>query len=427
MTLDRTTPPVLKEIGSMHIPEPTKYTLDNGIEVYAINAGFQELVKVEFLFRNDSYDPAQPLVNYATHRMMSEGTKNHTALQLADAIDYYGAFYETEENADFNSANLFTLNKYLGETLPHVKEILTEAVFPEKEFSVYRQNNRQRLQVENEKVGSLSRRKFAEVLYGSKHQYGHFTTPEDYDALQRDWLIEHYRRKYTASRCLIIVSGMVDDKIISLLNRSFGDASWNRNESPVADLAQMSMDPEKKHLLEKNDAVQSAIRIGKRMFNRTHPDYPAFSVMNTVLGGYFGSRLMSNIREDKGYTYGIGSAIVSMKQDGYFFISTEVGADVTSKALIEIYKEVDSMKTELTDPEELEMVRNYMLGSFLKGIDGAFHLAERFKSVHLYGLGYDYYQRYLQKLKTIDAEEIRQMAVKYLDSSTFYEVVAGRK
>lgn len=149
--------------------------------------------------------------------------------------------------------------------------------------------------------------------------------------------------------------------------------------------------------------------------------------MNTVFGGYFGSRLMSNIREDKGYTYGIGSVIVSMKQEGYYFISTEVGSDVTNDAIQEIYNEVEIMRTELVDPEELEMVKNYMLGTFLKGIDGAFQLAERFKSIYLSELDYTYYERYVEKLRSIEPDEILELAKKYLDPAGFFELVVGRK
>lgn len=162
-------------------------------------------------------------------------------------------------------------------------------------------------------------------------------------------------------------------------------------------------------------------------FNRKHPDYAGTAVMNTVFGGYFGSRLMSNIREDKGYTYGIGSVIVSMKQEGYYFVSTEVGADVTNDAIKEIYHEVDIMRNELVEEDELEMVKNYMLGTFLKGIDGAFHLAERFKSIYLSELDYSYYERYVEKLRTIGPDEILELSRKYLDPAGFLEMVVGRK
>ena len=149
------------------------------------------------------------------------------------------------------------------------------------------------------------------------------------------------------------------------------------------------------------------------------------AVLNTVLGGYFGSRLMSNIREDKGYTYGIGSALVSMKQEGYFFISTEVGADVTTPALTEIYKEIEILKNELVE-EELAMVRNYMRGTFIKGIKVPF-IWQIVSDPFTFTVWDDYYQNYLEKVRTIEPEEIRLLANKYLNSSEFYELVVGRK
>jgi predicted Zn-dependent peptidase len=184
---------------------------------------------------------------------------------------------------------------------------------------------------------------------------------------------------------------------------------------------------EKSVFLHKEGALQSAIRIGRRIITRSHPDYPGLSVLNTLLGGYFGSRLMSNIREDKGYTYGIGSAVVSLSAAGYFFISTEVGADVTSAALDEIYKEVELLRREAVDQEELAMVRNYMMGSFLKGIDGPFALIDRFKTIHLSGLDYDYFDRYLRTLESIGPEELKDLAVRYFDRNDLCELVVGIK
>lgn len=163
------------------------------------------------------------------------------------------------------------------------------------------------------------------------------------------------------------------------------------------------------------------------MFTRSHPDYPGMAVLNTLFGGYFGSRLMSNIREDKGYTYGIGSAVVSMKDEGYFFISTEVGSDVMAPALKEIYSEMQVLCTETVDKEELDTVKNYMLGSFIKNLETAFHIADRFKSIHLSGLDYDYFDRYLNKVRTIQPAEIKELAKKYLDPDSMIELVVGPK
>ena len=424
--IDRSLQPSTTDIDKIDIPQAKKFTLDNGIPVYTLTAGLQDLVKVEFLFLNKDFDVNDPLLNSATNRMLLDGTTKYTAQQLADHIDYYGSFFETDENSDFSSIMLYSLNKHLEATLPFVSDILHDPIFPLTELETYIRNNKQRLNVDNEKVSSLARRKFNEVIFGEKHPYGYLVQATDFDKLNREHLKEHFKKKYSPSNCVIIVSGLVKDDAVKLLNKFFGQT---KSSTGILNGSQQVFTPSlvKKHLIEKEGAVQSALRIGKPFFNRAHVDYPGMAVLNTILGGYFGSRLMSNIREDKGYTYGIGSAVASMKQEGYFFISTEVGADVTNSAIEEIYKEIEILKDEHVDNEELEMARNYMLGTFLKGMDGAFQLAERFKSIYLYDLDYNYYDRYLQKIKTIQADELQDLARKYFDLSGFYEIVVGRK
>jgi predicted Zn-dependent peptidase len=425
--ISRNSPPPVRDIEKINVARAEFSTLDNGIPVYSISAGFQELVKVELLFSNNSFDIKKPLLNSATNRMLSEGTSKYNSQQLADHIDYYGAFYETDENSDYTSVILYTLNKHLEATLPFIADLIYDPVFPEKELGVYIQNNKQRLTVENEKVNSLARRKFNEIIFGQTHPYGYFVETADYDTLDRQSVVEHHSKKYRPSNCTIIISGLIPANSIKLLNKHFGQAPFANGSHTNGVQNIFTPSTIKKNILEKNDAVQSAIRIGKSFFNRTHPDYPGMAVVNTLLGGYFGSRLMSNIREEKGYTYGIGSAIVSMKQEGYFFISTEVGAEVTADALKEIYVEIEGMKDDFVEKDELEMVRNYMLGTFLKSTDGAFQLAERFKSIYLYGLDYSYYERYLEKIRTITPDEIQLLARKYFDTAGFYELVVGKK
>ena len=178
--------------------------------------------------------------------------------------------------------------------------------------------------------------------------------------------------------------------------------------------------------IKKEGALQSAIRIGRLIPNKLHPDYLGLQVLNTILGGYFGSRLMNNIREDKGYTYGINSGVVSLKNGGYFFISTEVGADVTKDALNEIYKEIDLLRTEEVSIEELDLVKNYMLGQFLKSCDGAFNLANLFESVKLYDLDYNFYNNYIKTIKEITPKTIKALGVKYFNKKDLKEVVVGR-
>jgi zinc protease len=205
------------------------------------------------------------------------------------------------------------------------------------------------------------------------------------------------------------------------------DKSWANNQA-AADTSQPEITPatEKFYYIEKPDALQSAIRMGTPLFNRTHPDFPAIQVLNTVLGGYFGSRLMTNIREDKGYTYGIGSGIASLKQTGSIFIATEVGADVCRAAITEIEKEVNLLKTDLIPEGELSLVRNYMLGSLLGSLENVMSHADKFKNIYFAGLGYDYYDYYTDTIKTISADKLKELANQYFDFDNFYKVIAGK-
>jgi zinc protease len=427
VTLNRNIPPSAKPITGISIQEVELMSLDNNLPLYWLNAGFQDLVKIELIFPNRQFDAKQPLVPSATNRLLSEGTTKHTAQQLAERIDFYGAFYETSQMADFCSVEINMLNKHIGNVLPLLFEIITEPVFPESELGVYKKNNKQRLMVENEKVASIARRTFGEILFGNEHPYGYNVQPEDYDNLQREKLVNYRQQQYTSEHCMMLVSGMVGDKTLSSLNNILGRPNWSKSNGAAQPVPKINSSQQQKHFIEKENAVQNALRIGRLVITKTHPDYLGMVVLNTVLGGYFGSRLMKNIREDKGYTYGIGSAVVSMKDAGFFFIASEVGSDVCEAALSEIYKELAILRDEPIGEEELQTVKNYMLGQFLKSIDGAFNLADRWKGLLFYGLDYDYYYRFIETIKSITPAELQHLAQKYFAEDAFYELVVGKK
>lgn len=426
--LDRKKNPEYKLIEQANIIRATERRLDNGIPVYSINAGTQDLVKIELLFNAGMVYQSEALVASSTNAMLNEGTEKHTAAEIADMIDYYGAFLETDAGQDFASVNLYTLNKHVGKVLPVLEEIIKTSNFPDTELGIYLQNKKQKFLVNSKKVDSIARKKFKEVIFGSKHHYGYNVQLEDYNEIGREHLLYFYNRFYKSGNCRIIVAGRVTEDIINLLNTYFGGSDWGSPMLPSQpDHSTILSEKEKKHLIYKDDAVQSAIRVGKLLFNKRHPDYKALQVLNTALGGYFGSRLMMNIREDKGYTYGIGSGLVSLQHSGYFFISTEVGVDVCSKALDEIYNELERLRREPIPDEEMKLVRNYIQGAFLRSVDGPFALAEKFKSIMEYGLGYDYFEQFLHTVKTISPAELQELAKKYLDPAEMIELVVGKK
>jgi predicted Zn-dependent peptidase len=425
MLLQRKQAPESQPIDHITLLHPEHTKLANGCNIYCFNSGDAELVRIEWIFGNLRFDPSKPLLNVATNTMLSEGTKTRTAAQIADTIDFYGAFLQNEYGYDNSEVTLFSLNKHLGSTLPIIKDILTNATFPEKELETYIRNQQQKLQVSLQKNDVVARRNFNKALYGDTI-YGFAGVADDFKTLKRADMLAHYHQMYQPSNCTIIIAGKIDPETIVLLFQIFGD-EWS-NPAEKADTTQPAIKPSTEHFYftEKPDALQSAIRMGMPLINRSHPDFPRVQVLNTVLGGYFGSRLMANIREDKGYTYGIGSGMSSLKHAGALFIATEVGADVCKAAVTEIEKEINILKTELIPEEELTLVKNYMLGSLLGSLENVFSHADKFKSLFVAGLGYEYYDRYTEVVKTITSDDLLKLANQYLNFDGFYKVIVGK-
>ncbi|GAB2684764.1 pitrilysin family protein [Mucilaginibacter koreensis] len=423
--LNRTTAPQFNAIEQINLLEPQHKVFNNGCQLYCFNSGGQELVRIEWIFANLRFNPAKPLLNLATNTLLTEGTSSLTASQIAEQVDYYGAFLQADYGFDHSQVTLYTLNKHLGATLPIIKDILTDSVFPEKELNTYIRNQQQKLQVSLQKNDVVARRLFNKAMHGDS-LYGLTAEAEDYQQLQREDLLAHFKEMYQPANCTLFVAGKISDDVLAQLEDTFGN-DWSNGSTP-ADVTQPELHPsaERFYFKEKPDALQSAIRMGTQTINRTHPDFPALQVLNTVLGGYFGSRLMANIREDKGYTYGIGSGMTSLQHCGSLFIASEVGADVCRDAVKEIEKEINLLKTELILQDELDLVRNYLLGSLLGSLENVFSHADKFKNVYYSGLDNSYYARYTEVVKTVTAEELQRLANTYLNFDDFYKVIVGK-
>ena len=425
MTLQRTIAPEFRAIDNINLIRPAHQKLDNGCNVFCFNSGDQELVRIEWIFTNLRFNESKPLLNMAVNTMLTEGTATLTASQIADKVDFYGAFLQVDYGYDQSQVTLYTLNKHLHSTLPVMLDIITNSVFPENELETFVRNQQQKLQVSLQKNDHLARRAFNKAMYGDTI-YGLAADADTYKSLNRTDMQAHFKQMYQPANCTIVIAGKIEPEILELVTSTF-DKEWE-NSAEKADVTQPELKPAAEHFyfIEKPDALQSAIRMGTPAINRNHPDFPALQVLNTVLGGYFGSRLMANIREDKGYTYGIGSGMSSLKQGGALFIATEVGADVCKAAISEIEKELNLLKSDLIPDEELSLVRNFMLGSLLGSLENVFSHADKFKNLYFSGLDYDYYDHYASTIKTVTAEKLQQLAGEYLNFDQFYKVIAGK-
>lgn len=425
MSINRATEPAVQLIESITLPKVDVVTLDNGVQVHVINAGEQEVVKVELLFKAGKWFESKNLVSDFTNRMLREGTSKHTGKEIADIFDYhganinYGAAYETA------GAVMYSLSHKAEILIPLLYEVFTEATFPDNEYATIANNRKQRLKVDLEKNDFIANRNFVDALYGQNHPYGRLTQFADFDVMTPADLRAFSKQYYNPPNLTIIVSGQVKDSLLKELNKYFGSTAWTGTKADDSISHSTQSSTQLVHHLEKADSVQSAVVVGNISINKTHPDFLKLSVLNTVFGGYFGSRLMSNIREEKGYTYGIYSSFASYPHGGFLEIATEVGKDVREKTLNEIEFEINDLRENLIDEEELQIVKNYMSGRILRSIDGPLKLSETIKGLIIYGQTTDYIHHLLKTIREVQPEELHELAKKYLDYDKMYKITVG--
>ena len=422
--INRKTGPKTQLVDNLTFPQPELLRLDNGIPVYNVYAGTQDITKIEFLFEAGSWYEEKALVAKFTNKMLKEGTRSFSASQIHETTDFYGAHLEATADKDMASVSLYSLNKHINRLFPLLQEVILEPVFPVKELLTRTQNKKQEFLVNCEKVKYLARWKFNELIFGTLHPYGKFQETDDYEKLTQQDLADFHKNHYNIQNCKIILAGKIPKDLPTLLNKYFGNF---KHHNPVINNRVFQIRNSDIHQIhiKKNNAIQSAVRIGKVMINKIHPDYFKLKIVNTILGGYFGSRLMTTIREEKGYTYGIGSGITSMHHAGVFFISSELGAGVTDAAIADIYNEMEILKQDKVPAKELNLVRNYMLGSLLRSMDGPFALSESLKSLIEYDMDVNYFINFTDTIKHISAEEIRQLAQQYFKKETLFELRVG--
>jgi predicted Zn-dependent peptidase len=424
MSVDRKNGPEIKKITELRIPPITREILPNGMELLEVNMGTQNLVQLEVLFRGGRVNEAHKGVSRAVARLLKEGTKSYTGSELAEEVDFYGANISSGASLDYSYVKIFTLNRYFHKILPILEEVLYHPTFPEEELGKYTKNSIQKLKVEKAKSELVAYKAITEKLYGEDHVYGYNSTDEIYNSLTRDKLLEYYETTYGTDNCIIILSGKITEEIRSSVKKMFG----NQSEKKVKlDYENPSVNISKNHSkrIKAEDNLQSAVKIGCRLFKRSHADFQDMFVLNTILGGYFGSRLMSSLREEKGYTYNIYSSIDMMIYDGYFNVSTEVGNEYLPATLEGIYEELEILKHEKVGSEELDMVKNYLSGNFLNMVDGPFKVAGIAKVIALNNLEVDFYQKLMSRIHSITAEDLQKLAQKYFIRENMVEIIVG--
>jgi predicted Zn-dependent peptidase len=410
-----------------HRPLPAfeRTALSNDIPVYLLPYGSVPVAEVQVVFKaGKAYQDKIGQASY-TARMLSEGTANHTSQQLAEKLDEHGSWIHHDQGAEYISVNLTSLVADLPETLPLLAEVLLEPGFPEEEFVKLKSRNLQQLQVKEEKTTTVARRVFGHMLYGANHPYGIHLRTEELNLLDLIDLETYYKRHLQLSNAFIIVSGNFDRiAMLAQLEKVFGTIPTG--EAPALEKLALSSPKNEKGLQSiHREGPQSTIRVGHLGVDRNHPDYYGLEMLVTALGGYFGSRLMKKIREEKGYTYGIYGAWAANRHAGHLVIQTDVANDYVEDTLNQIKLEMRRLQNEAISQDELSLLQNYMLGKGLRARETPFQLAETLRYSLVYDIPFPEMDRGFEVIQHISPEELQALAVKHFQPDGMLEVVVG--
>ena len=400
--------------------------LSNGTKAYAFDAGAQQIVQCAIAFPASAFYTSKPLESVYAGRMIFEGTNKRSAQEIADAFAGYGISYGIDSDRRLTSVTFTTLTKFLEPALTLIYEVLTESAYPQSELSIAIRNAMQRLAVNRERVAYLAQEHFESLIFGADHPTGKIYQPADYERIGSESLKNVHTEFLQIGLSTMVAAGRGAEKAVALW------AALTANEKatkvyPTRQLPLPNPSENRKAFVAKEGAVQNAIRIGIELPEKTHPDALPMRVLNTIFGGYFGSRLMSNLREDKGFTYGVGSSVAFNETRGMLTLGTEVGAEVSEAAKTEIYREMQVLQQDLVGKEELETVQKYMHGKLLSRFDGPFALADTLRTALEREESFSFYADMLDTIYSTTPMKLRELAQTYLKPDAAFEVVAGSR
>ncbi|MEO9966041.1 MAG: pitrilysin family protein [Reichenbachiella sp.] len=418
--LDRTSAPAAGKIAFDGLPDATQKTLPSGTPLFWLRAGDQPVVKIEIVFQSGIWHEPKKAVSWLAAKMLAEGTRSKSSRDLMEAFDALGAFLEISPGFDDVNISVYGLKKNFDQVIGLLNEMINESNFPDHEFELMKSNRKDQITLNDNKSNLYASKKLREAIYGPKYPYGQGLSPDDIDAVELSEVKEYYE-KHLFNKPKIYLCGEFDDSVIetltTLLSIPLATASTKDTIallSPVHDI-----------VVERPDSLQSSIRVGWLVPNRLDKDYFHYQIANSLLGGYFGSRLMKNIREEKGYTYGIHAYPVHLRHSSFGMIATDVVAAHTQDTLNEIQFEINKLIEEPIAAEEINVLTNYLAGSFLSSINTPFELMSKFKKVQEIGLDSTYYQQYFECLRTINEEEIKRVMEKYFNMEKACSAVVG--
>ncbi|MFD1873433.1 M16 family metallopeptidase [Hymenobacter bucti] len=423
--LNRLLPPPTHPLTTITLPTPTVRHLPNGARLHLLANDAQPVLRLQVVLPAGKYQEPAPGLAQLTARMLSEGTATRTARQVADEVAFYGASLDCEAGPDHATLTLYCLARHVPTLLPLVQEVLAAPTFPEAELLQLKTRTSQSMRVERQKTSFRASEEFNRQLFGEASPYGRPFDEASFASLTADELRAFHAAAYSPAGAEIFLSGDVA-AYAATVAEVLGQWQPSAGATAVPPVAPVpDRYPTGLVTVPVEGSIQASVRVGRRWPALAEAQTPELLLLAKVLGGYFGSRLMKNIREDKGYTYGIHASVVAREQATTLVIGTDVNGDRADATRQEIAYELERLQTELLDESELETVKNYTLGKLLGETATVFEQADKYRHLLLHGLRPDYYEHLVRQTQAATAADLQALARTYLSPADMLAVVAG--
>ncbi|QCK14335.1 M16 family metallopeptidase [Mangrovivirga cuniculi] len=418
--LDRTKAPYKNDLVQPDIIKAQEAFIFENTPVFFVHSDTQEALKIEIITDSGSKFEQKPAAASTALSLLNEGTKSRTGSQISDGFDSRGAFTDFNNTSDRQHMSCYTLERFFPEIIELMSDVWINPSFPEDELERYQTQKAEQIAQQRKKNQYKAAEVFKNSLFGKNHPYGRTVGPEEIKSINREDLIDFHPTMYRNPA--IFLSGKVSDNVLTTLQDhlqkipvSKANNSKIKKPEQITDLI----------VINRPDSLQSTIRMGLPIIDRGHEDYYKLVVTNELFGGYFGSRLMKNLREDKGYTYGVHSRLMHLEDEGYMIVGTDVIREKTEDSLKEIQSELERLATESVEQFEFDTVINYLKGNFISSINTPYSLVDKFKSLYFYDLDYGFYDNYFENLDRITPADIKNTVEKYLLNNDWTKVVVG--
>jgi zinc protease len=420
--MNRKQHPPFSKVEKIQLLHLNQIELNNGLQVLYTNTPNSGVIKLDLIFEAGLKNEKKRGVAGIVSAMLLDGTKQYPGKSLSNALDQLGAYIQPKYGAEDATITLYCLSKQSSACFALLLSIITESLFEDVHKEKQIAKFSQQLEINQMRTGYRCRKAFNQIVYGKDSPYGGSVNQEDYNSISRETLFDFYANRITDGLVKIMIAGDVNQNVIDGL-KIF--ELLKVGEKPLSPKVMVIPTKGQKQIVSMRQSIQSTIRIGKQSISRNHPDFQKLALLNLILGGFFGSRLMKNIRERLGLTYGIYSSIESHINAASFFIEADLNTNKVDLALAEIEKELKHIVEVEIETEELNIAKNYFIGSLLRSLDGPFTSIERYKMLFDYGLPYDYYNQYVKNLWNISPKDLQEVAERFLTNHNMAIVFAG--